>query len=331
MNTACCGALVLALGCLAGCSAGTESGNRLPPGAPNDGGYVEETEPPVDSYVPMDTTPTTDGGGGCTDSVDVVFVLDVTSSMEFVLNKLSAEIDKVVTAANGLAPDSHFGLIAFADNWAIDASGPLEGGKVHVEGATLKTAFTTYRDTYTAYNRNPGDGPNGPDTQNPLCEENSLDALHAAATEFPWRATATRVVILVTDDTFLERPDNYGDRDGDGDWDLTNFPKEGNYPANFTLEETVTALKGKQARVFSFTRLKIPGMLETQCGTGRRFPKDQNPFAWGWSAPYNGQTPVPDATKGMNFDITLVKDNKLSLSDTINQVVLDSYCNPPVY
>jgi hypothetical protein len=323
----CC---ALAFACLAGCSANADNANRVAPTPQDDAGSVEETSEPVDSYVPMDTAPSTDGGV-CTDSVDVLFVLDVTSSMEFVLNKLTAEIDKVVTAANGLSPDAHFGLIAFADNWAIDTTGPLEGGKVHTEGSTLKTAFTYYRDTYTANNRNPGDGPSGPDTQNPICEENSLDALNAATTEFPWRATATRVVILVTDDTFLERPDNYGDRDGDGDWDQTNFPKEGNYPASFTLEETVTALKGKQVRVFSFTRLKIPGMLEVQCGTGRRFPKDQNPFAWGWSATYNGQTPIPDATKGNNFDIMQVKNNALSLSDTINEVVVESYCNPPIY
>lgn len=324
------GGFVIAAAWLAGCSADTETTSRVPPASQQDAGNVQETEPPADTYVPMDTAPSSDGGV-CTDVVDVLFVLDVTSSMEFVLDKLSAEIDQVVTAANNLAAESHFGLIAFADNWAIDTTGPLEGGKVHTEGGTLKTAFAYYRDVYTKHNRNPGDGPSGPDTQNPICEENSLDALHEAVTEFPWRPTATRVVILVTDDTFLERPDNYGDRDGDGDWDQTDFPKEGNYPANFTLEETVTALKGKQVRVFSFTRLTPPGMLEVQCGTGRRFPKADNPFAWGWSAPYNGQTPIPEATKGKNFDISLVKKGTLSLSATINEVVVESYCNPPIY
>jgi hypothetical protein len=276
----------------------------------------------------LDTAPQSEAGI-CTDSVDVVFALDVSSSMEFVLDKLSAEIDKVVTAAAALAPEPHFGLIAFADNWAIDGTGPLEGGKVHTQGATLKSAFQHYKDIYTKNNRNPGDGPTGPDTQNPICEENSLDALHASTTEFPWRASATRVVIVVTDDTFLERPDNYGDRDNDGKWDKTDFPKEGNYPATFTLSETVEALKSKSVRVFSFTRLKPPAMPKLYCGTGRRLPDAAMP--WGWSLPYNGAVPIPDSTAGKNFDIELVRSGKLSLSDTINNVVVESYCHPPIY
>ncbi|MBI5533333.1 MAG: VWA domain-containing protein [Deltaproteobacteria bacterium] len=320
-----CACLVAAIGCSAGGESNYGGGGGS---AGSDASTQEETSPPIDSFVPFETAPPSEGGG-CTDVVDVVFALDVSSSMDFVLIKLGAEIDKVVTAATALAPEPHFGLITFADNWAIDTTGPLEGGKVHTEGSTLKAAFQYNKDTYTANNRNPGDGPTGPDTQNPICEENSLDSLHAAATEFPWRATATRVVIVVTDDTFLEKPDNYGDRDGDGKWDKTDFPKEGNYPAEFTLAETVTALKDKKVRVFSFTRLKPPAMPKLYCSTGRRLPDAAMP--WGWSQPYNGAPPIPDATAGKNFDIELVKSGKLSLSDTINEVVLESYCNPPIY
>ena len=275
------------------------------------------------------------GGGGagdlgtCTDVVDVVFVLDVSSSMDFVLDKLDAEIDAVVQKANSLAPDAHFGLIAFVDNWALDMSGPLAGGKVHVDGATLKAAFQNYKNVYTTPNRNPGDGPSGPTEQNPICEEDALDALHAAAAEFPWRANATRVIIAVTDDTFLERPDNYGDRDGDGMEDKTDYPREGNYPAMWTVSETVDALKGARARVFAFTRLMPPGPLDlTRCGTGRRLPWAS--VSDGWSTPYMGHAPIPMATDGKNFDLDQVKAGTLSLSETINQVVVQSYCNPPI-
>jgi hypothetical protein len=267
--------------------------------------------------------------GECNDVIDVVFVLDVSSSMGFVLDKLKSEIGSVVTAANELAPDAHFGLIAFADNFALDASGPREGGLVHVEAATLQTAFQMYKDIYTAHNRNPGDGPGGPTTQNPLCEENSLDSLHAAAAQFPWRDSATRVIIVATDDTFLERPDNYGDRDGDGKTDKTDFPREGDYPALRTVAETVEALKQAKARVFSFTLLQPPLFPElTQCGTPRRLP--WSAISRGWSAPYGGADPIPDQTDGKNFDLNQVKNNQLSLSATINDVVLESYCVPPI-
>ena len=263
----------------------------------------------------------------CNDVVDLVFVLDTSSSMGFVLQQLEQQIADVVTASNALAPDAHFGLIVFQDNHKLDPTGPLGGGVIHTAAASMQAAFANYRTNYTNNNRNPGDGISGPTTQNPICEENSLDALYAAANDFPWRANATRVVILVTDDTFLEKPDNYGDRDGDGLTDKTDYPKEGPYPALRDLGETVTALKTARARVFSFSRITQPNILE-RCGTGRRLPWAA--ITDGWSTPYKGQAAIPVQTDGKNFDLDQVKSGSLSLKATVNQVVLDSYCNPPL-
>lgn len=264
--------------------------------------------------------------GVCTDVVDVVFVLDTSSSMRFILQQLEQQIAGVVQATNALAGGAQFGLIAFQDNHALDATGPLEGGKVHTTAATLQAAFRTYRTTYMDADRNPGDGPGGPTLQNPICEENSLDALYAAAADYPWRPNATRVVIVATDDTFLEAPDNYGDRDGDGQTNQTSFPREGHYPALHTLGETTTALRDGRIRVFAFSRIIQPGL--DRCGTGRRFPWVD--ITDGWSTPYRGQPPIPVQTDGANFDLDLVKSGALSLASTINQVVLESYCQPPI-
>lgn len=287
-----------------------------------------DTGPRPDAWVPGDATVPDDGI--CTDVIDLVFVLDVSSSMAFVLDSLEAQINEVVVAANALAEDSHFGLIPYVDNHAFDVTGDLEGGMVHTAAPSLQTAFATVRRTYTVPNRNPGDGPTGPDTQNPICEENALDALYAAATEFPWRANATRVIILATDDTFIERPDNYGDRDGDGLTDRTDYPREGDYPALRTLDETVAALQEARVRVFTFTRHRVPGPLDlTKCGTGRRLPWTS--IMDGWSAPYGGRTPIPTATDAADYDIDQVRSGAISLVETINQVVVDSYCQEPVY
>jgi hypothetical protein len=265
----------------------------------------------------------------CEDVVDVVFVLDVSSSMSFVLEELESDVARVVTAAEELAPNPHFGFIGYADNHAFGLGGSLEGGRVHTEASTLQAAFREFLDTYTEHNRNPGDGPSGPTTQNPICEENSLDALHAAATEFPWRENATRVIIVATDDTFIESPDNYGDRDGDGDTTSTNYPREGDYPALHTMEETIAAAQDARARVFSFTRLSPPGLFDfVRCGTPRRLDWSQVPA--GWSAPYNGAMPIPESTDGRYFDLVQVRDGSLSLADTIAEVVVESYCQPPL-
>ncbi|MCC6213627.1 MAG: hypothetical protein IT376_02075 [Polyangiaceae bacterium] len=274
---------------------------------------------------------TTDGGGGeCTDVVDVVFVLDVSSSMNFVLNALRQGIAGVVTAANQLAPDARFGLVAYVDNEELDESGPLEGGRVHTSATTLSAAFTYYETNFTNPNRNPGDGLTGPTTQNPICEENALDGLYTAATAFPWRPNATKVIIVATDDTFLQAPDNYGDKDGDGDWDDLSYPKEGNYPAKHSLADTVAALVAQRIRVFAFTRLVAPGPFSlTKCGTGRRWPWTS--ISDGWSTGWQGQAPIPLATQGRNYDLEAVRTGALSLATTIEEVVVESYCNPPVY
>jgi hypothetical protein len=263
--------------------------------------------------------------GKCEEVIDVVFVLDTSSSMDFVLTKLETQIAQVVTASNMVAADSHFGLIVFQDNHFLDNTGPMMNGVVHTSATSLQTAFRHYKDNYTANNRNPGDGLSGPTTQNPICEENSLDALYAAAETFPWRDNATRVVILATDDTFLERPDNYGDRDGDGLTNKTDFPREGDYPAARTMPETVTALKDAKVRVFSFSRLTPPGFLE-RCGTPRRYTWEH--ITDGWTTPYKTMMPIPTQTDGANYDLDKVKNGTLSLAETINSVVLDSHCNP---
>ncbi|MCB9603796.1 MAG: VWA domain-containing protein [Sandaracinus sp.] len=312
---------VLALVVLAG-ACGDEPRRRPPVGG--DGG-VDAGAALRDASFP-DVPPV--DGGVCMDAVDVVFVLDVSSSMNFVLEELEDDVQQVVDAATALAPDPHFGFLGFVDNHAFAANGSLEGGRVHTSAATLQAAFREFLSTYTSPNRNPGDGPSGPTTQNPICEENALDAIHAAATEFPWRESATRVIIVATDDTFLIAPDNYGDRDGDGDWTSTDFPREGNYPARRGYAETVTAVQEARARVFAFTRLTAPDVF-SRCGTGRRLGWSQ--ITEGWSAPYQGAEPIPSATDGQNFDLAAVQAGRLSLAATINEVVVESYCQPPLF
>lgn len=271
------------------------------------------------------STSKTPDAGQCKEVIDVVFVLDTSSSMDFVLTKLSQQIADVVTASNMVAADSRFGLIAFQDNFALDKTGTLMNGMVHTSAASLQSAFNTYKTVYTANNRNPGDGPSGLKTQNPICEENSLDSLYAAATMFPWRDNATRVVILATDDTFLEATDNYGDRDGDGQTHLTDYPREGNYPAAQSMTDTVAALQSAKVRVFSFSRVTQPSFLE-RCGTGRRLPWAS--ITDGWTTPYKSKPPIPTQTDGANYDLDKVKTGTLNLATTINEVVLDSHCNP---
>lgn len=318
-------ALCLAL-CL-GCSGTARDGRGGAAPAPaNDGGMPQD--------MATDDGPMSGGGdsgdpGACTDVVDVVLVLDVSSTMNFVLDTLRDQVASVVEAATALSPDPHFGFIGFTDNHRIDTSGPLEGGMVHTEAATLEAAFANFQEVYTKYDRCPGDGPSGLTRQNPLCEENSLDAIHAAVNEFPWRENAARVIIVATDETFLEAPDNYGDANGNGSFNDFGLAREGDYPAAHTVEATVAALKANRTRVFSFSRRSDHSEWDRSCGTRRRLEWTQ--VSDGWSTDYNGHPPIPAATDGADFDIDAVRSGQVSMVDTINEVIVDSYCNPPVF
>lgn len=329
-------ACIFAASLLAACSAGGDGGNVGAGGGAGSGGSGGGTggvggAGGMGGSTILDASSNSEGSSACADTIDVVFVLDMSSSMGFMVDALSADIANVVAATSQLAqqsqaPAPHFGLVSFVDNHVIDLGGVEESGMVHLDPTTLKNAFTFHVNTFMNPNRNPGDGPSGPTMQNPICEENALDALHAAAEDFPWRANATRIVIVATDDTFLEAPDNYGDRDGDGLMDKTDFPREGDYPAAWTVAQTVEVLKAHQIRVFSFTARS--GSAH-HCGTGRRLPWEAR--AAGWSAPYWSNDPIPTSTDGLDYDLDAVRNKQISLAETINGIVLESHCNPPVY
>src|SRR5204862_346174 len=82
-----------------------------------------------------------------------------------------------------------------------------------------------------------------------------------------------------------------------------------NMPAAHTLAERVTALRDGDVRVFSFSRLTQPNILE-RGGTGRRLPWAD--ITDGWTTPYKNAMPIPDQTDGGNFDLDMVKSGTLS-------------------
>lgn len=82
-----------------------------------------------------------------------------------------------------------------------------------------------------------------------------------------------------------------------------------------------------RARHTRAPRITQPNVLE-RCGTGRRLPWAD--ITDGWTTPYGSTPPIPMQTDGENFDLDKVKNNQLSLAATINKVVLDSYCTPPL-
>ncbi|GAB4207555.1 MAG: hypothetical protein OHK0013_25300 [Sandaracinaceae bacterium] len=186
---------------------------------PTDAGPIDARFVPVDVHLP-DSGLVEECG-----PVDVVFVLDVSTSMEGTFDALRAGIRDVWDTASRLSPDPRFSLIVFVDDaLAVDGCAPFGS----VDG--LSAAFDRWR-SFCSSNASPVSM-----AQNYDFPENSLDALYLAATACTFREGATRVLVHVTDDTFYERPAIFS----------------GEVPAERTFAEVSRALTAFQLRVASF-------------------------------------------------------------------------------
>src|SRR5690606_4598625 len=139
------------------------------------------------------------------------------------------------------------------------------------------------------------------DTYNTDCPENSLDALWIAATSCPWRPGATKVVIHVTDDTFLERPARLS----------------GAISVQTTYAEVAAALVSRELRVGVFA---VPGAGE-YCGAGTSADVGR-----GFHAPYMGMPSLPEQTGGRAYDLRQVRSGTLDMAAAIRDMIEDEYC-----
>lgn len=228
----------------------------------------------------------------CVDPIDLVFVLDVSTSMMDEFAHLRDGIGSIFAAADALTTDHTFGLVVFVDDVLV-----VNGCSSFDSAAALQSEFDTWR-SFCASNGNPG----GASEDNGDCPENSLDALYDAATMCTWRPGATHVVIHVTDDTFRERPARFS----------------GSLPAMHTYQEVSDALVAAQIRVGAFAQY-TPAF----CGAGT-----SGNTAQGFFVSYAGATPLPDATSGRVWDIADVRSGTLDMATAINELIAASHCAP---
>jgi hypothetical protein len=233
----------------------------------------------------------TTGDDVCMQQIDIVFSMDVSTSMIGVLQKLENEILTVDEKLKSLTvvPDVRYGLVVFVDDFKI-----INGGAPYADVQTLKADFN-YWWNFTQTNQEVnGGGSNGD------WPENSIDALYTAAVAFQWRpiGDAQRIVIHCTDDTFAEKGQS-----------LSGIPVQRTY------DETVLALQNAQVRVFVFADNDATGG-----------PGNNEDVSAGFFTPWQGKPPIPEATDGGAFNINLVNAGQLSLGAAINESVEQSLC-----
>lgn len=239
----------------------------------------------------IDGGPTT-----CGAPIDVVFVIDVSTSMADEVEAIRAGLDSIWAATQELTDDAQFSLVVF-----VDTALAVRECAAFDTVTELQTEFELWRG-FTATNRQPT---TDTDINNTDCAENTVDALHLAATTCPWRAEATSILIHVTDDTFAESPARLSD----------GFL--GGLPVEHTYAEAVDALVANEIRVGAFA---APGAGEF-CGVTTSPNVGQ-----GFHESYLGMASLPEATGGRAFDIRAVRAGTLDMAEAINALIHDEYC-----
>jgi hypothetical protein len=223
----------------------------------------------------------------CYQNIDIVFVLDVSTSMGYILDTLRKEIGKVWNAAAAISTEPHFGLVVFVDDTTMTNS-----GQTYTQVSGIQAKFKQWYD-HTSTNEQTQSAAGNSDWP-----ENTLDGLYSAASDFAWRdlSDTLHVVIHATDDTFREKPDSF----------------TSGLLANHTYAETVALLQSKEIRVASFA-----AHIGGEDGATN--------VAAGFYGPWKGQTAIPAATSGQVYNIDDV-GGSISLVDAINGFVLQELC-----
>lgn len=244
-----------------------------------DGDADSDSESDADSEQGTDTE--------CYEHLDIVFVLDVSTTMGFILQTLEQEIGQVWNEAKTIDDEPHFGLVVFVDDVTV------------VKSATYNSISEIQSDFKKWYQHTSTEQQTKSLALNTDWPENSLDALHGAATQYAWRDSDTtlRIVIHATDDTFKEAPNLFSS----------------GIQAQHTYGETVQALQTNVIRVASFASLKGG-------------PAGNQDVGQGFLSPYNGKSSIPDATSGEAFELESV-GTTISLVEAINDFVVNEICS----
>jgi hypothetical protein len=271
----------------------------------------------------------------CNQDVDVVFVLDVSGSMIPPLTRLEAEVAKVDAAlqTKNLPSPPHYGLVIFVDDAVM-----MNGGAPYPDIAALRAAVAAEINTtnLTA----PRQASASITEANFSWPENSLDALHAAATMFQWRPVATtlRTIIHVTDASFWDL-DAVSSAAGDpmllevaGPGGCSNTLVA--FASTCTLtgsthsyDETVSALRDNSIWVNTFAARTggPPGVTAAPASHGAFRGVDVN-VGIGFHEPYAGKPSLADSTGGLAWDIDAVYDGVISLATPITEAIAEAQC-----
>jgi hypothetical protein len=225
----------------------------------------------------------------CYHHLDIVFSMDVSTTMGFILADLENEIGLVWEfVEENFSEAPRVGLTVFVDDVTV-----TNDGEAFESQAALKSEFNKWYN-HTSTNKQTQSGLSNGDWP-----ENSLDSMAYSARDFDWRDSSDtlRIIIHATDDTFYEYPEKFSN----------------GIAVEYTYDETVDLLVQEKIRVAAFAAL-----LGGKFGNTNVEP--------GFSSDYNGKESIPDATGGEVYSIKDVKDGNVHMYQAVNDFIENAMC-----
>lgn len=256
----------------------------------------------VDAAAASDANVDAGDGGTCGRPLDIVLTVDVSTSMTGELAAIGDGISHLWDVAHEVSADPRISLVVFVDDvLAVDGTPPFaaDGGCMPFTNVEdLRTQLGAWQ-TFCASNQSPVSH-----LPNQDCAENSLDAI-VAATMCPLRDGSRRVLVHVTDDTFVERPAVLS-----GEWG-------GGVVVQFNYLEATTALVDRGFRVGVFGETGVGD----DCGAGR-----SPDVGRGFSGPFGSMSSLPEVTNGRFWDLREVRAGRLDMASEIESWLRQIAC-----
>jgi hypothetical protein len=241
----------------------------------------------------------------CLQDIDLVFVLDISSSMLGFFQKLDEEIVALDNALKALQLPTppQYGLVVFVDDVKV-----VQDGQPYLRIEDLQAAFVMWRQAAPLGQiSNPGE-------INATLTENGLDALFAAATSFHFRPPehTQRMIVHVSDDAFW---------DGPAAMTGCDFGLGGGCQTTGSMhryDEVVDVLRN--------AKIWTSGFVSSAGGHGIRSVNASGDGGAGFLRDYQGKPSIPKATGGLAFELPDVLAGKASLADSIHAAAQKGHC-----
>lgn len=237
------------------------------------------------------------GPGVCTAPLDVVLVLDVSSSMGPDLAQVRDALGAIWDAAGRASTAPSFGLVVFVDD-ALAVEGCAPFPSPDALGAELEEWRVSSSTNVSPVSRIP----------NVDCPENSLDALSLAITECPWRTGSRRVIVHVTDDTFAERP----------------AVLSGPFGPGILVASTYVEVSDALAR----DRIRLGALARTGAGEGCGGPTASPDVGRGFHTMYGLEPSLPERTGGAAWDLRAARAGELDVGAAVGALLESVPCSP---